>query len=54
MADRTDQDTLNDTLPAALPTELPQTASPLALLVLLGAGSSGAAYGLRLVRGRRK
>ena len=32
--------------------ELPTTASPLALLALLGAGSSGAAFGLRALRRR--
>ena len=30
--------------------ELPQTASPLALIALLGAGSAGAAAGLRIAR----
>ena len=32
--------------------ELPQTASPLALLALLGVGSGGAAFGLRAARRR--
>lgn len=32
--------------------ELPKTASPLALLALLGAGSSGAAFGLQKLRRR--
>jgi LPXTG-motif cell wall-anchored protein len=30
--------------------ELPQTASPLALLALLGIGAGGSAYGLRRFR----
>lgn len=33
--------------------ELPKTASPLALIALLGAGSAGSALGLRFMRRRR-
>jgi hypothetical protein len=39
-------------LEPALPDELPRTASPLALIALLGVGSVGSAIGLRFARRR--
>ena len=40
----------SDVAAAAATDELPQTASPLALLALLGFGAGGSAYGLRRFR----